>query len=513
MKKSMFVSLALLLITVSPAWSAIAKGPYLQRVTENEVTVCVEGGLFDRLPGRVEWGTDSSLGNVVNGSGNRDRHEITITGLQPGTEYYYKFVYGNETSPTVSFFTAPSSGEPFEFFVIGDTRTQHDIHTQICNAVLNNPYHRPKLLINTGDLVNLGINILDWETFFNVERELMSKVVMYPTFGNHELGGDAHWGRFFILDDPHGGTEKYYSFRYGSVQFIVIDSNTLALDPVQQRWLEAALQRASADPNVQHIVPSLHHPVFSSSKWGSNIPVQNIVKPLFEQHGVQLVLTGHDHLYQHCPIDGIHYMVLGGGGAPLYSYRDEPWVQTSVKDYHYCIVEVDGNQMTFSAYLRDHSLIETFTITSSQPTPIPTATPTVPAETPTPGPTATPVPTPFADVAIDIFSTVTPQGTDQQTLTMGVRISNNDTEKYDVSLYIVLAVGGNYYYYPSFSPHLSPVAEFPMNAGYDTGAVSLFELPTARPIGPLPLTWYGALINLADGKLLGDVAMAQVTLE
>ena len=74
------------------------------------------------------------------------------------------------------------------------------------------------------------------------------------------------------------------------------------------------------------------------------------LEPIFTAGKVQVVLCGHDHNYQHHFANGIHYIVSGGGGAPLYDVRpDTPFVVTARKVYHYCEIVADGDTMKVRA--------------------------------------------------------------------------------------------------------------------------------------------------------------------
>ena len=87
--------------------------------------------------------------------------------------------------------------------------------------------------------------------------------------------------------------------------------------------------------------------------------------PIFTEGKVQLVVSGHDHDYQHHVANGIHYIVSGGGGAPLYSVTpDLPFVRKAVKTHHYCEVSVDGNKLHFKAVEPNGTMVDEFELDS-----------------------------------------------------------------------------------------------------------------------------------------------------
>lgn len=463
--------------------------------------ICFEGGSFDSLPGEVRWGTDeANLTNVVSGQGNKRRHEIQLTGLQPNTQYFYEVQYGNETSDTYKFWTAPAPGDPFVFFFSGDNRTGHNDHRRVVNAMLNNPYHEPRLYVNTGDLIETGGSSQDWATFFDIEQPLIGQAPILAAFGNHEVGGDAFWINFFEYGGSSQWNDKVYSYQYGNVMFITVDSNTFAGDSQQQVWLEDELFDASQNPEIDHIVMNLHHPVYSTSRWGSNVGLQNTAQPLFEQYGVDLVLTGHDHIYQRCFVNDITYLVAGGGGAPLYDYQPGPsWLIRTVKDYHYAYAEVNGPSMSIKVHLTDHTEIDQFDIGVQVPTP----TPTIAAPTPTPQ-VATPTPVPAGSFGSEIRGTVT-NGTD---LKVEIRAYSDKTFQDDFTAYAAVDVGGAFYTVPTFQEGIFPIATFPLPAQTDLGFLTLLELPGLQAPG-LTLTWYSLLVDSQGG--VGDGIASDVT--
>lgn len=138
----------------------------------------------------------------------------------------------------------------------------------------------------------------------------------YPSLGNHdwETSDAAPYLAWFELP----GTEYYYDFVKGDVHFFVLDSDPREPDGVdaasaQAAWLEATLATSTAAWQV--VV--FHHPAFSSGDHGSTTEMQ---WP-FGTWGVDLVLTGHDHIYERLETGGVTYIVNGIGGAGLYGIQ------------------------------------------------------------------------------------------------------------------------------------------------------------------------------------------------
>jgi len=138
--------------------------------------------------------------------------------------------------------------------------------------------------------------------------------------GNHDRG-HANYFEFFALP-PGGGqaSEQWWSFDYGNVHFVGLDSSVLATaDGVaimqqQTEWLASDL----AGSNARFKVVFFHYPIYSSA-WEEGVEesLRKLWEPIFLEHGVNVVFTGHMHCYEHFYVNGLHYVVTAGGGAPL----------------------------------------------------------------------------------------------------------------------------------------------------------------------------------------------------
>jgi hypothetical protein len=93
----------------------------------------------------------------------------------------------------------------------------------------------------------------------------------------------------------------------------------------------------------------------------NNSDVQNYIQPLCLQYGVSFVLTGHNHYYSRADVDGVMHITTGGGGAPLYNPNpNAPNIVLVDKSTHYCKLDIDEDDLEFTAHRSDGSIIETF---------------------------------------------------------------------------------------------------------------------------------------------------------
>ena len=184
--------------------------------------------------------------------------------------------------------------------------------------------------------------------FFQISRWIHN-ASLYPAIGNHDLPSLT---KYFSL----AGNEEWYSFDYGSVHFIILNSNSpLSLN--QFLWLLKDLQAEK----IWKIV-AFHHPPYSSGYHG-NTTILRIWSIIFQLTSVDIVFNGHDHDYERIKIGSVNYIVTGGGGAPLRPVGKSKWTICSASTYHYCKISVSPSTLNFTSYSLDGSIIDHFIIT------------------------------------------------------------------------------------------------------------------------------------------------------
>jgi len=302
--------------------------------------------------------------------------KTTLTGLQPNTRYEYEAggegIKGSfKTAPATRTVPAATNGDtptpapvaptPFQFVVFGDTRTRHDVHRRVMEALVKHGI--PDFVVHTGDLVSDGNDSSLWPVFFDIERELLRQTAFFPSLGNHERNSKDYYD-FFRVDTP------YYSFNWGNAHFTVINSDfgSAASSEIaretfwteQTRWLEDDL-KASQKADFRFVVA--HHPPMSAvTKRQEFNPHMVPLIPMFEKYNVTAGLFGHDHNYQHYLRDGVHYLITGGGGAPLYDV-DKPVEQYVIKvasTENFVTIGVTGKTAKVQAIAIDGKILDEF---------------------------------------------------------------------------------------------------------------------------------------------------------
>jgi predicted phosphodiesterase len=344
------------------------KGPYLQMVTKESVWVMWE--TEQSTQGKVTVKSPTSPDIVVAESAPARMHEVEITGLKAGSRYRYEVDPGNGGEKQVGeLTTAPNSGDPFSFVVFGDTRSNTGAHRQVVERVRAEV---PDFILATGDMVNEGTLEAEWQTFFEVERDLLRDNPFFPAIGNHDreprpARTAENYRKYFHVPADTKDPERYYAFTYGNARFVVLDSNLYSFALTDQTaWMEREFTAALKNADIRHIFVVMHHPPFSTSIHGGHSELREMWTPLFEKYGVRAVFSGHDHTYERAINNNVRYLVSGGGGAPLYpkdpqaSAVDKAATRYFERTFQFLRVSVIGDFIEVAAIRADGSLMESF---------------------------------------------------------------------------------------------------------------------------------------------------------
>jgi hypothetical protein len=175
-------------------------------------------------------------------------------------------------------------------------------------------------------------------------------VRFYAALGNHDEPHTVDYPPLNMLG------RKYYTFAREQVRVFVLDTNSL--DPAQLRWFEGALSQAREPWKIA----IFHHPLYSNAgRHGSSVDLRTVLEPLLQAHGVQVVFSGHDHIYERLvPQQGIHYFVVGSSGQLRRGdlRRSETSAAGYDQDQAFMLVEIDGNELFFEAITRTGTTVD-----------------------------------------------------------------------------------------------------------------------------------------------------------
>ncbi len=349
-------------LTPTPDVSLLQRRPYLMSLTG---TALVIGWTTSSdVPGEVRIGERVYPATRRALPSGAWQHEAPISGLQPGTAYSYTVTVSGRPAYIASFRTAPTSG-PVTFVAFGDAGSGSASQQAVRDRLAQTPFD---LALIAGDIVYDRGTYAEFETrYFAVYAALIDHLPFYTAPGNHDYATDRAAPYLALFSLPRQALrepdqERYYSFDYGDVHFVALDTNApleyvgdAATDDMAD-WLMADLRQTTRPWKVVF----LHHPPYSSGLHGSQALVRDKLVPLFEQGGVNLVIAGHDHNYERTlPIrgdraasfaeGGIVYIVTGGGGAALYPLGASWFTAFSRAIHHITRVTLAGCQAQIEA--------------------------------------------------------------------------------------------------------------------------------------------------------------------
>jgi hypothetical protein len=224
-------------------------------------------------------------------------------------------VNNNSFTPTNG--TTPPPGQPFTLVAVGDGASGEVNADSVTDLIAS---WNPNLFLYLGDVYENG-SLAEFHNWYGTEDTYYGRFrsITNPIIGNHEYEGGSAVGYFDYWDN----VPSYYSYDAAGWRFISLNSNcgllhTCAAGQAEYQWLANELNTHSNPCTIAYF----HHPVFNIGQEGYATSM-NALWALLAQHGVDIVLTGHDHDYQRwAPLDangdpnpsGMTEFVVGAGG-------------------------------------------------------------------------------------------------------------------------------------------------------------------------------------------------------
>ena len=321
-------------------------------------------------------------------------HKLAFTGLKPDTAYAYRVKGAAGFSEWHQFRTAKAEAAPFTMIFMGDTHNSIlDIGSLVWRRALLQA-ENPALMLHAGDLVASRAELVhddEWGEWAAAGGWALASVPQIPAAGNHEYvdkvlpdGRESrqlapHWPVMFNLPDngADGARKTSFFVDYQGVRVVVLDG-TSALDlgtlEAQTAWADKAL---SAAPGPWKFV-LFHQPIFTCARVDDTTMLKQAWKPVFEKHGVDLVLQGHDHCYgrwtSEAGSDAAREARAGGAsqgpvylvsvaGAKMYGLNDRStWQPDRVAEDTslFQTIEIAGERLTLKAFLNTGVLYDGF---------------------------------------------------------------------------------------------------------------------------------------------------------
>jgi len=337
-----------------------ARAPYLQVPTTD--SIIIRWNTKKANIGVVRVGQSiNKMDKIFYEKSADDEHKLELTGLSPNTKYYYRVGTGKYSlyeGKEYWFKTLPDKlKEPIRFWVTGDQGQAGVIQNNVRDAMLDWAKKNPIKLSNdiksnldfwltTGDnAYRSGTNQQFQDNFFIPYGSILKHTPVWPIYGNHDARRRAFFKLFSFPEKAESGgvashTPKYYSFNYASLHVVVLDTQSSRIQQNSRmlRWLEKDL----AANKQKWLIAVFHHPPYTAgSHHSDNLAdsfnrMQNVRRymlPILENGGVDVVLSGHSHMYERSWFMNCHY-----GFSNQFSSKNvkdkqtkNDWVSTKVK--------------------------------------------------------------------------------------------------------------------------------------------------------------------------------------
>jgi 3',5'-cyclic AMP phosphodiesterase CpdA len=256
--------------------------------------------------------------------------------------------------------TLPVTDGSVRFAVIGDAGTGGGAQRRVAERIVAARQVFPfEFTLMLGDNLYGGEDAGDYRRKFEEPYKALldGGVRFYAVLGNH----DDPAQRLYKPFNMNGA--RYYSFKpslLSNVRFFALDSNYMSQE--QLAWLEKELKGSDAEWKIAFF----HHPIYSSGeKHGSNLALREQVEPLFVNHGVDVVFTGHEHFYERLkPQRGITYFISGAAAKLRRGNIGDSDLTAKGYDqgYTFMLVEIAGDDMHFQTLDADGKTIDSGTI-------------------------------------------------------------------------------------------------------------------------------------------------------
>lgn len=389
-----------------------------ETITWRAISTDTKGKVQYRVKGASTWTTTADIspklltsgtGDATITTGTENIYSTTITGLTPGATYEYQVSAANatntvNTSGINTFKTENSNNNSTKFLLFGDSQSgiaTDPEYTPWYNTI-QEAYAQNKdanFAVNMGDLVEIGQSYQHWNNWFSASQGVIDNIPEMPVQGNHETYQSNAYNssspqdfvnQFSVPQNgPYGHIGQTYSYNYGNVHFVVLDSQEDEEAPgndsfLQQQaaWLDNDLSKNSQ----KWTIVMFHKTPYYNKATRNNPAVKDIFTPVIDKHHVDIVFNGHDHgLSRTYAINGDNYYtdyskgtvyyVTGRSGNKCYTDLNSKVWDATFNDANdsptYEVVSVVNGKLTVDAYKYN-----TFAPNAANPKLIPYATPT-----------------------------------------------------------------------------------------------------------------------------------------
>lgn len=312
-------------------------------------------------------------------------HSVTLRNLKPGTRYVYR-IGSSDIGDYDGMFHTEMATEPFKFLIFGDSQS---LDYKVWQDTFNAAYRMgigARFFVNMGDLVDNGQRQQEWDGWFAGIKRHSGKMAVVPVVGNHETYTiDRKFAmpkeftqQFYVPQNgPDGLKGQVYSFDYGNVHFVILDTQlgeerSFLPDSLDRQiaWLKQDLAATTKHWKVVF----MHRPIYHN-RLNVDSPSSLVAfAPIFDDYGIDVVFSGHDHVNARTmklkggvPSSvGTVYATTGRSGTKTYSdVGKKSWNEQFINlldEPTYSIVAVNGNVLLVQVFTQTGKLIDDWSL-------------------------------------------------------------------------------------------------------------------------------------------------------
>ena len=313
---------------------------------------------------------------------------VKLTLLIPNTTYYYKIINEEDESSIYSFKT--TGNNDFDIFACVDLQHPFNKETPLLINNLCKISPNTSILLCSGDLT--GCACVEDEWSYILDNNLFNNLIVGSGVGDHEYWGDTFPNHIPMTKEPYAFNHLFsnpkngcsslinsnYYFYINNVLVIVfntLDSNTTISNLLNEQliWFDNIMNKLKN--TYDYSIVLMHKSIYGSKIIDSSV-VKNMKEPfniIFNKYHVDLVISGHDHIYSRTSMinNTTYYLDMGSSGNKRRDVDDSLLLDSvyekilDIKNNNQTIgsiIHVNKDFMEINVYDQTNYLVDKFTI-------------------------------------------------------------------------------------------------------------------------------------------------------
>lgn len=325
----------------------------------------------------LDFGTSTSMENRITEENRENSHVFVLEDLIPGTQYFYQI---NGEGKIYNFTYFPSSPEDLRFGISSDVH----IGAEDCNLTavtgiletLSDPAFSYSAFFCLGDIVEMGNKDQMYQEQIEMFSPYTTHIPYRNVIGNHDgwFGGVEFWKDYFYPSNApsnSSNSQLWHQYDFGPnihVFNLDLEWGTETYTQAQKIWFETRLKALDPDDWIivmNHAYYYASSTEYSGIPWYDNHEMIDTFHSLFQQYGVDVVFSGHDHQMEHIAQDGVDYFIVGAMGGvrdsdPTYFSENSQFFDNT--HFGFADVQFNGLNITVSFRTPENNLLYNVTV-------------------------------------------------------------------------------------------------------------------------------------------------------